>query len=225
MKNGPALRIAIVGSLALLFGNVAASSAATSHPTTTRHPTTTVANRPTTTVSKSKKTVPPTRPAGSAAASLIVSGFFSETLSEARLTTPRCHPRGAAANAGFMFNGPNKGYVLTFYLPIGTTSFPSTDPHQYFVSLADLPDESQHWVIGDQKLAPTAGTATFDGAQGTVDLEMLPDPPNPALTPIHVKGILHLRVRTAMIGVAKSELIVRSPTSSRYQACVAALSS
>ena len=79
---------------------------------------------------------------------------------------------------------PAKGYVLTFYLPIGTTTFPSTDPHRYSVYLAVLPDESQKWATGDR----TAGTATFDGAQGTLDVEMSSIAPNSALTPIHVKG-------------------------------------
>ena len=90
-------------------------------------------------------------------------------------------------NAGFEFDGPKSRYVLSFLLPTETTTFPSTN-RQAYVGLVDLGDASKHWVIGDRKLAPTAGTATFDGAQGTIDVDMSPDPPNSALTHVHVKG-------------------------------------
>ena len=43
-------------------------------------------------------------------------------------------------------------------------------------------------MAGDQKLAPTKGTATFDGAQGTVDADLIPNPPNAKLGAIHLKG-------------------------------------
>jgi len=192
MKKSQALQIAIVGSLVLSVSNVnpgsANAAARRTTPTVATRSTTTVARRSTTTASSAKKTAATTVAGGSGAASLVVSGFFSGTLSEVRLTTPRCHPRGAAADAGFEFDGPNSRHVLTFYLPNGTTKFPSTDPHQYFVSLVDLSDPSKLWTIGGRNQSSTAGTATFDGAQGTVDVEMTPSPPNPKLTPIHLKG-------------------------------------
>ena len=116
-----------------------------------------------------------------------MSGFVSDTLTEVRLTTPRCHPRGVVTSAGFQFNGAKSRFVLTFSLPKGTTTFPETK-WSAFVGLVDLADASRYWTIGNRKLPPTVGTATFDGAQGTVDAQLIPDPPNPALTQIHLKG-------------------------------------
>ena len=173
MKKEQLLLIAVLGSLAPSFANMGASYAA--------------ATRPTTTVSKAKKTTTTARSASTGTASLIVTGFVSDTLTEVRLTTPRCHPAGAVTNAGFEFDGPKSRYVLSFLLPTETTTFPSTN-RQAYIGLVDLGDASKHWVIGDRKLAPTAGTATFDGAQGTIDVDMSPDPPNSALTHVHVKG-------------------------------------
>ncbi len=180
MKTAQALQIAIVGSLALSFGSAGTSAAAK------RRPTTTVARRATTTVSKAKTATPASPP--DAAATLVVSGFVADTLTEVRLSTPRCHPAVAAnVSGGFEFDGPKSRYALTLSLPKGATTFPTTNG-QAFVRLIDLSDATKNWIIGSSRLAQATGTAMFDGAQGTIDAEMLPDPPNPAVTAIHVKG-------------------------------------
>jgi hypothetical protein len=51
---------------------------------------------------------------------------------------------------------------------------------------------TQEWSIGTNQSANESGTVTLssDGKSGSVDVDMLPDPPrpNPALKPIHVTG-------------------------------------
>lgn len=96
--------------------------------------------------------------------------------------------RRTGTSAGFEFDGPTGAYVVTLYLLIGETTFPATT-QQPFVSLVNLRDASKHWTIGGRTQSPTTtGIASFDGTRGTVDVDMIPDPPNPALTPIHLKG-------------------------------------
>ncbi len=177
MKKSPVRRIAFATGLALTLTSVGASHAATRRPTKVA--------RPTTTVSKAKNAVTATPPARSIPASLVLSGFISGTLTEVRLSTQRCHPAGAVTSGGFEFDGPKSSYVLSFSLPIGATTFPSANKQAY-LSFVDLADQSTYWVIGPH--APTVGTATFDGAQGTIDAAMIPDPPSPAKTRILLKG-------------------------------------
>ena len=101
MNKARALQIAVVGSLALSMGNVGnpgAANAATGRTTSTvaTRPKKTVARPSTTTAPNAKKTVATTRPTGTGAASLVVSGArrsFSATrrcsfVSNARYTSP-----------------------------------------------------------------------------------------------------------------------------------------
>lgn len=122
-------------------------------------------------------------------AMMVVSGFIADTLTQMPLTTGKCHTFGTAWIAGFQYNGSDgAAYAVQITLPLGTTTFPSTGNES--VSFSDFyNDPTQFWVAGDQKSTPTAaGTATFDGAQGTVDLDMIPQPASPALAPIHLEG-------------------------------------
>ncbi len=123
---------------------------------------------------------------GAPEASMVVSGFVSDTLTEVHLSTPRCHAGGSGTNAGFEFAGSTANYAVTFLLPNGATTFP-TSP-SLFVSIVNVGDSSQMWTIGGKQSPSAAGTASFDGAQGSVDVDMVPDPPNPALSPLHLKG-------------------------------------
>jgi hypothetical protein len=87
------------------------------------------------------------------------------------------------------FNSVDNQYKLQFTAPVGTSTLP--DPSfSAGVGLYEVLDSTVEWTAGTRNTATAAGTITFDGTHGTVDVDMLPDTstPNPALGPIHVTG-------------------------------------
>ncbi|MCU1388204.1 MAG: hypothetical protein JWL72_1542 [Ilumatobacteraceae bacterium] len=162
----------------------------------------TIATQPATTTSPAS--TPPTEAASTstatAGATIVATGYINDTLTQVPLTTGKCHGVGTSTSAGFEFDGSNgDAYVLQITLPTGTTTFPAS-PNLESVSFSHFRDESLLWTAGDQTSTPTAaGTATFDGAMGTIDLDLVPryvspappatnPPPDPALAPIHLNG-------------------------------------
>jgi hypothetical protein len=118
---------------------------------------------------------------------LTVSGSLSQSLHEIASSSNTCRPNaGGGASAILTFDA----YTLQFFLPTGTTTFPTPAGVNAGVAFYNSNDSSQEWAVGGT--ASAAGTATLssDGKHGTVDVDMLPHPahPNPALQPIHVKG-------------------------------------
>ena len=117
---------------------------------------------------------------------LTVSGSLSLSVQEAASSANMCQPAAGGGAGAILSYGT---YNLQFSLPPGTTTFPGATA---LVALFSTADSSQEWSIGSRASASAAGTATLssDGKHGTVDVDMLPDPPspNPNLKPIHVKG-------------------------------------
>lgn len=121
-----------------------------------------------------------------ATASLVLSGGVSDTLAQVETTSGKCRTVASATTGAALFEGSTGRYILQIQsFPNGTTSFPTTGTEAIVLTKAD--DATQQWVIST-KQSTTAGTATLDGTTGTVDVDMLPDPPNAALNPIHVTG-------------------------------------
>lgn len=127
-------------------------------------------------------------PAVGSGSNLVVTGSLSLSLAETPNSANMCQPAPGSAVSGILIFG---SYDLQFSLPIGTTQFPQT-PSTGLVAFFNGNDSTQEWAAGTNVAKTAAGTATVaaDGKSGTVDVDMLPDPPtpNPALKPIHVKG-------------------------------------
>ena len=98
------------------------------------------------------------------------------------------NPQGAT-NAVLDFDDGTNYYALQFSLPKGTSTFPDAFG-KGFVAFFPSTDSTKEWSIGTNVTKAEVGTVTFTGTDGTVDVDMAPDPPNPnpALKPIHVKG-------------------------------------
>ena len=187
MKKPFAIRIAIIGSVVPLFCGVGIGPSTastkreaqkTSKTSPAAHPAPTPA-RATTTVAIHPE----------AANTITVSGSLTLSLTEGKTRSFDCQANGSKTSAILPFNGSSDHleYRFQFSVATGTTEFPSV---KGVVALYDLLDNTREWAAGTTKSAAAAGTITFDGHRGSVDLDLLPDPPhpNPALAPVHVKG-------------------------------------
>jgi hypothetical protein len=130
----------------------------------------------------------PTAAQGGSAGHLVVTGSLSVSANETPNSANMCQAgSGGTVSAILVFDA----YALQFDIPVGTSRFPST-PSPGAVAFFNGSDSTQEWSIGTARSATASGTATLsaDGKSGSVDVDMLPDPPrpNPALKPIHVKG-------------------------------------
>jgi hypothetical protein len=126
--------------------------------------------------------------AAGSGASLTVTGSLSVTVNETSNSANRCQRGSGGIVSGILTFDT---YSLQFGLGPGTTSFPNTAGTSV-VAFFNNNDSTKEWSIGSRQTATAAGTVTLaaDGKSGTVDVDMLPNPPrpNPALQPIHVKG-------------------------------------
>lgn len=142
------------------------------------------------TSSSSAGTSAPSTSAGSGSGdSLTVSGSLSLSLYETPNSANTCTTNASGGvSAILVFDA----YNLQFFLPVGSTTFPAPAGANAGVAFFNSNDSSQEWGIGTSTTATAAGTATLasDGKHGTVDADMLPNPPhlNPNLKPIHVRG-------------------------------------
>jgi hypothetical protein len=121
-------------------------------------------------------------------ASLTVTGSLSTSVNETSTSANTCQRGpGGVVTAILEFDT----YSLQFSLPPGSTRFPNS-AGTTAVAFFNNNDATQEWSIGSSQTASAAGSAVVgaDGKSGTVDVDMLPNPPqpNPALKPIHVKG-------------------------------------
>jgi hypothetical protein len=138
------------------------------------------------TTAQASPTTQPSSPAGS----LAVSGFLSLSLTQYSNGAYKCQASQPNTSGMLGFEGSatvGGSYVLQFSIPQGTTTWPGT---KGLVAFYDSNDSTKEWSIGTARSSNQTGTLTFDGTRGTLDISMLPDPPrpNPALTPIHLKG-------------------------------------
>jgi hypothetical protein len=125
---------------------------------------------------------------GGGGGSLTVTGSLSLTLQQTPNTAAKCNS-GAGTTVSAIL--PFDNYFLQFSIPIGTIVFPA-GYGKGGVAFYNGNDSSQEWSIGTNLSKGTTGTVTLssDAKMGTVDIDMLPEPPrpNPSLAPIHVKG-------------------------------------
>ena len=168
-----------VAVLGALVGTACGSSASKPAASNTTAPT--QSNAPTTTRAPSK------HGALTVSGSLTLSLDFS-TGSHGRCNAPSPGTQGNTTGVLDFDNGTDY-YALQFSLARGTSTFPGA-AGKSFVAFFASTDSTKEWSIGTNVTKADAGTVTFTGTQGTVDVDMAPDPPNPnpALKPIHVKG-------------------------------------
>jgi hypothetical protein len=127
-------------------------------------------------------------PVGAPGGQLLVTGSLSLSIAQNASTQNVCPPTGATVTGNLDYDV----WVLQFGIPVGTTTTWPAAAGKALVAFYNRNDSTMEWSIGTGKSATAVGTVTVsaDGKGGTVDVDMLPDPPkpNPSLMPIHVKG-------------------------------------
>ncbi len=159
-----------------------AVSGTTSPSASTTHSTSTVAG---------SSVAPTTAAIPTATAVITITGSVTDTLKETADSASSCTPSGGVTNGRLDFEGA-AGYFLVFTLATGAVTFPDGS-NQNAVGIYNSNDSTQQWLIGSAAASTSAGTASFDGQAGTMDVDMIPHTPtpNPALKNIHVKGTFH----------------------------------